>query len=155
MILAKIAFYRASLLAENLGVRLCLAALLVMPSAFVSLLPILALFGAPNDVLWPTGAVRDDGAWAALSFALGIGFSGAWLRIVLPAQQLVRRPGLRLFVVGALGLAVCGLAIDLLAALASRSAEDAGWLLLPAFAVCAFLLAGTLGQPRPEKLHRL
>src|SRR5919107_390840 len=44
----KIALYHASLLADNLGIRLCLAALMVMPSAFVFLWPILALVGAPG-----------------------------------------------------------------------------------------------------------
>jgi hypothetical protein len=152
--MTKIALYRASLLADNLGIRLCLAALMVMPSAFIFLLPILALFGAPNDVLWPTGLVRDGAAWAALSFALAIGFGGAWLRIVLAGSILLQRPGLRLFVVGALGLGVAALAIDLLALLASSAQDSDGWLLLAAFLVSAFLLAGTRGQPRPERLHR-
>jgi hypothetical protein len=155
MSMTKIALYRASLLADNLGIRLCLAALMVMPSAFVFLLPVLAFLGAPNDVLWPTGLVRDGTAWMALSFALTIGFGGAWLRIVLAGRILLRRPGLRLFVVGALGLGVAALAIDLLALLASSSEDGAGWLLFAALLVSAFLLAGTLGQPRPERLHRV
>ncbi|HEY2559304.1 MAG TPA: hypothetical protein VGI48_06305 [Caldimonas sp.] len=155
MSMTKIALYRASLLADNLGIRLCLAALMVMPSAFVFLLPILALLGAPNDVLWPTGLVRDGAAWATLSFALAIGFGGAWMRIVLAGRILLRRPGLRLFVLGALGLGVAALAIDLLVLLASSAQDGAGWLLSAALLVSSFLLAGTLGQPRPERLHRV
>lgn len=153
--MTKIALYRASLLADNLGIRLCLAALMVMPSAFVFLLPILALLGTPDDVLWSTGLARDGVAWAALSVALAVGFSGAWVRIVLAGRILLRRPGLRLFVVCTLGLGVAALAIDLLALLASSAQDGAGWLLFAALLVSSFLLAGTLGQPRPEKLHRI
>jgi hypothetical protein len=153
--MTKIALYRASLLADNLGIRLCLAALLVMPSAFVVLLPIFALLGAPNDALLPAGLGRDGAAWVALSFALAIGFSGAWMRIVLAGGILLRRPGLRLFVLGALALGTAALAIDLLVLLASSSRDDAGWLLFAALLVSGFLLAGTIGQPRPEKLHRI
>jgi hypothetical protein len=155
MTLTKIALYRASLLVDNLGIRLCLAALLVMPSAFVFLLPVFALVGASDDALLPAGFVRDGAAWALLSFALAIGFSGAWMRIVLAGRTLLRRPGLRLFVLGALTLGTAALAIDLLVLLGSSSRDDAGWLLLAALAVSTFLLAGTLGQPRPEKLHGL
>ena len=155
MRMTKIALYRASLLADNLGVRLCLAALLVMPSAFVVLLPMLALLGAPDDALLPTGLIRDGSGWIALSLALGIGFSGAWLRIVLAGGALLRRPGLRLFVLAALALGIAAIAIDLLALLASSSRDEGGWLLFAALLVSTFLLAGTLGQPRPEKLHRL
>lgn len=155
MRLTKIALYRASLLADNLGIRLCLAALMVMPSAFVFLLPIFALLGAPHDALLPAGLVRDGGAWVLLSFALGIGFSGAWMRILFAGRILLRRPGLRLFVVGALALGIAALAIDLLVLLASPSHDDAGWLLFTALLVSTFLLAGTLGQPRPDRLHRV
>ena len=155
MSLAKIALYRASLLADNLGIRLCLAALLVMPSAFIFLLPVFVLADASTDALLPAGLVRNGVAWALLSFALAIGFSGAWMRIVLAGRTLLRRPGLRLFVLAALTLGTAALAIDLLVLLASSSPDDAGWLLLAAFAVSTFLLAGTLGQARPEKLHRL
>ena len=49
MLSTKIALYRASLLADNLGIRLCAAAMMVMPSALVFLLPVLALLGAPDD----------------------------------------------------------------------------------------------------------
>ena len=155
MTLTRIALYRASLLADNLGIRLCLAALMVMPSAFVFLLPIFALLGAPSDALLPAGLGRDGGAWAALSFALAIGFSGAWVRIVFAGRILLRRPGLRLFVLGALTLGTAALAIDLLVLLGSPSRDDAGWLLFAALLVSSFLLAGTLGQPRPERLHRI
>lgn len=155
MTLTKIALYRASLLADNLGIRLCLAALMVMPSAFVFLLPIFALLGAPSDALLPAGLGRDGGAWAALSFALAIGFSGAWVRIVFAGRILLRRPGLRLFVLGALTLGTAALAIDLLVLLGSPLRDDAGWLLFAALLVSSFLLAGTLGQPRPERLHRI
>ncbi len=155
MRMTKIALYRASLLADNLGIRLCLAALLVMPSAFVFLLPMLALVGAPDAALLPAGLIRDGVGWIALSLALGIGFSGAWLRIVLAGRPLLRRPGLRLFVLGALALGSAATAIDLLALLASSSRDEGGWLLFAALIVSAFLLAGTLGQPRPEALNRL
>jgi hypothetical protein len=154
MTLTKIALYRASLLADNLGIRLCLAALLVMPSAFVFLLPVFALFGTPSDAPLPAGLVRDGNAWALLSAAIAIGFGGAWMRIVLAGRILLRRPALRLFVVGALTLGTAALAIDLLVLVASSSPNEAGWLLFAAFAVSTFLLAGTLGQPRPDKLHR-
>jgi hypothetical protein len=53
MLYAKIALYRASLLADNLGIRLCAAAMMVMPSALVFLLPVLALLGAPDDAALP------------------------------------------------------------------------------------------------------
>ena len=155
MTLTKIALYRASLLADNLGIRLCLAALMVMPSAFVFLLPIFALLGAPNDALLPAGVGRDGGAWAALSFAFAVGFSGAWVRIVFAGRILLRRPGLRLFVLGALALGTAALAIDLLILLASPSRDEAGWLLFAALLVSGFLLAGTIGQPRPDRLHRI
>jgi len=155
MRLTRIALYRASLLADNLGIRLCLAALLVMPSAFVFLLPMLALVGSPDDALLPAGLIRDGAGWIALSLALGIGFSGAWLRIVLAGRPLLRRPGLRLFVLAALALGSAATAIDLLALLSSSSRDEGGWLLFAALIVSAFLLAGTLGQPRPEALNRL
>ena len=151
--MTKIALYRASLLADNLGIRLCLAALLVMPSAFIFLLPMLALLGTADDALLPAGLIHDGSGWIALSLALGVGFSGAWARIVLAGRPLLRRPGPRRFVLGALALGVAAIAIDLLALLASSSRDDAGWLLLAALLVSTFLLAGTLGQPRPEKLH--
>ena len=155
MTLTKVALYRASLLADNLGIRLCLAALLVMPSAFVVLLPIFALVDAPHDAVLPAGLGRGSGGWAMLSFALAIGFSGAWVRIVLAGRILLRRPGLRLFVLGALALGTAALVIDLLVLLASSSRDDAGWLLFAALVVSGFLLAGTIGQPRPDKLHRI
>ena len=155
MRMTKIALYRASLLADNVGIRLCLAALLVMPSAFVFVLPMLALLGAPDDALLATGMIRGGDGWIALSLALGIGFSGAWVRIVLAGRPLLRRPLLRLFVLAALALGIAATAIDLLALLASSSQDEGGWLLCAALLVSAFLLAGTLGQPRPERLHRL
>jgi hypothetical protein len=154
MTLTKIALYRASLLADNLGIRLCLAALLVMPSAFVFLLPVFALFGTSGDAPLPAGLVRDGSAWALLSAAIAIGCGGAWLRIVLAGRILLRRPGLRLFVVAALALGSAALAIALLVLVASSSPNEAGWLFSAAFLVSTFLLAGTLGQPRPDKLHR-
>src|SRR5689334_7187355 len=155
MRMTKIALYRASLLADNLGIRLCLAAMLVMPSAFVFLLPLFAIVGAPEDALLPAGMMRNGGGWIALSLALGVGFSGAWVRIVLAGRALLQRPGLRLFVLAALPLGIAAIAIDLLALLASSSRDEGGWLLLAALLVSTFLLAGTLGQPQPEKLHRL
>jgi hypothetical protein len=38
---------------------------------------------------------------------------------------------------------------------ATDSQQDAGWLLLASLAVISFLLAGTLGQPRTDRLHRI
>src|SRR5678815_4248284 len=48
MLSTKIALYRASVLADNLGIRLCAAAMMVMPSALVFLLPVLALLGTTD-----------------------------------------------------------------------------------------------------------
>ncbi len=156
MPLTKIALYRASLLADNLGIRLCLAAVLVMPSALVFLAPFLALLGAPDDALLPGGPVRaGNGVWTLLSFALGIGLSAAWMRIVFTGARLLRRPGLRLFVTTGLALGIFALAVELTILLAAPSQEDAGWLLLAALAVSVFLLAGILGQPRTDRLHRI
>ncbi len=155
MTATKIALYRASVLADNVGVRLCLAAVLVMPSAFVFLLPACALFGAASESLFPTAPIAGSGAsWAILSLALGVGFAGAWMRIVWVGRKLLRRPGLRMFVVGALAVGIAALAIDLVVQLASPAGDDAGWLLLAALLVSAFLLAGTLGQPRTDRLNR-
>ena len=151
----KIALYRASLLADNVGIRLCLAALLVMPSAYVFVLPACALLGAPSESLLPgTPMPGADASWVLLSLALGVGFAGAWTRIVYAGRSLLRRPGLRMFVVCALTLGVAALAIDFTVQLASPAGEDAGWLLLAALLVSVFLLAGTLGQPRLDRLHR-
>ena len=152
----RISLYRASLLADNLGIRLCLAAVMVMPSALVFLLPILALLGAPDDALLPGGPVRDaSGLWAPLSFALGIGFAAAWLRIVFAGGRLLRRPGPRRFVTAGLALGIVALAIELIVLATAPSQEGAGWLLLAALAVSIFLLAGTLGQPRTDRWHRV
>jgi hypothetical protein len=155
MPLTKIALYRASLVAHNLGIRLCLAALLVMPSVLVFVAPILALAGAPNDALLPAGLVRGGGAAGALlTFALGAGFTAAWLRIVSPGHRLLRRRGARRFVVAALGAGVAAEVIDLALLVASPVEQDAGWLLLAALAVSLFLLAGTIGQARVDRLHQ-
>ena len=155
MTTARIALYRASVLADNLGIRLCLAAVLVMPSAFVCLLPACTLLGAPGESLVPGAPMRGAGApWALLSLALGVGFAGAWMRIVCVGRSLLRRPGLRLFVVGALTVGVAALAVDLVVQLASPASDDAGWLLLAALLVSVFLLAGTLGQPPRDRLHQ-
>jgi hypothetical protein len=151
----KIALYRASVLADNVGVRLCLAAVLVMPSALVFLLPALALLGSPGDSLLVFAPISGSGgSWALLSLALGVGFAGAWLRIVCGGRSLVRRPAMRMFVVGALAVGSAALAIDLAVQLASPTPDDAGWLLFAALLVSVFLLAGTLGQPRMDRLHR-
>lgn len=151
----KIALYHASVLADNLGVRLCLAAVLVMPSAFVFLLPACTLLGAPSESLLPGTPIPGAGAsWVLLSLALGIGFAGAWTRIVCAGRNLLRRPGLRMFVVGALAVGVAALAIDLAVQLASSTPDDAGWLLFAPLLVSVFLLAGTLGQPRTDRLNR-
>jgi len=156
MLFAKVAFYRASVLADNLGIRLCAAALMVMPSALVFLLPVLALFGAPDDATLPGVPVHDGGAmWVLLSFALGVGFTAAWMRIVFTGGRLLRRPGLRRFVTAGLGLGIVAIVLELGMLPASESQQDAGWLLLASLAVIAFLLAGMLGQPRTDRLHRI
>jgi hypothetical protein len=59
-----------------------------------------------------------------------------------------------MFVVGALAVGVAALAIDLAVQLASSTPDDAGWLLFAALLVSVFLLAGTLGQPRTDRLNR-
>ena len=156
MLYTKIALYRASLLADNLGIRLCAAAVMVMPSALVFLLPMLAAFGAPDDVAVPGVPVHDGGAlWALLSIALGVGFAAAWMRIVFTGGRLLRRPGMRRFVTAGLGVGIVAIVLELALLPATDSQQDAGWLLLAALAVVAFLLAGTLGQPRTDRLHRV
>ena len=156
MLFTKVALYRASLLADNLGIRLCAAAVMVMPSALVFLLPVLALLGAPDDAAVPGVPVHDGGAiWALLSVALGVGFAAAWVRIVFTGGRLLRRPGLRRFVTAGLGVGVLAVALELALLPATESQQDAGWLLLASLAVIAFLLAGTLGQPRTDRLHRI
>jgi hypothetical protein len=156
MLYAKIALYRASLLADNLGIRLCAAAMMVMPSALVFLLPVLALLGAPDDAALPGVPVHDGSAtWALLSIALGIGFAAAWMRIIFTGARLLRRVGLRRFVTAGLALGIVAVVLELAMLPASDSQQDAGWLLLAALVVIAFLLAGTLGQPRTDRLHRI
>ena len=151
---AKIALYRASLLADNLGIRLCAAAVMVMPSALVLLLPVLALLGAPDDAALAGVPVHDGGAiWALLSIALGVGFAAAWMRIVFTGGRLLRRPGLRRFVTAGLGVGIVAVVLELALLPATESQQDAGWLLLASLAVSAFLLAGMLGQPRTDRLH--
>jgi len=154
MLLTKVALYRASLLADNLGIRLCAAALMVMPSALVFLLPVLALLGAPDDAMLPGVPVHDGGAvWAVLSIALGVGFAAAWMRIIFTGGRLLRRRGLRRFVTAGFGIGIVALVLELALLPANESQQDAGWLLLAALGVVAFLLAGTLGQPRTDRLH--
>ena len=157
MTVTKIALYRASLLSDNLGIRLCLAAAMVMPSALVFLFPLLGLFG-DLDVAPATGGVAPEGTWTStlVSLALCIGFAGAWTRIAFLGARLVRRPGQRLFVLSALAIGTATLAVVLLLRLTLQTPDDdAGWLLLAAFFVHAFLLAGTLGQARPDRLNRI
>jgi hypothetical protein len=156
MPLTKIALYRASLLADNLGIRLCLAALLVMPSALVFLLPVFALLGAPDDAMLPGAPMAGgSGHWAFLSLALGVGFTAAWMRIVFIGGRLLRRPALRRFVTGGLAIGVTALAAELILVVGASSQDNAGWLLVAALGVSVFLLAGTLGQPRTDRLHRV
>jgi len=156
MLYARIALYRASLLADNLGVRLCAAAVMVMPSALVFLLPVLALLGAPDDAALAGVPVQDGGAiWALLSIALGVGFAAAWMRIVFTGARLLRRPGLRRFVTAGLGVGIVAVVLELAMLPGTESQQDAGWLLLASLAVIAFLLAGMLGQPRTDRLHRI
>jgi len=154
MLYTKIALYRASQLADNLGIRLCAAAVMVMPSALVFLLPILALLGAPDDAALAGVPVHDGGAiWALLSIALGVGFAAAWMRIVFTGGRLLRRPGLRRFVTAGLGVGIVAVVLELAMLPATESQQDAGWLLLASLAVIAFLLAGMHGQPRTDRLH--
>jgi hypothetical protein len=82
MTLPKTALYRASLLTDNLGIRLCLAAMLVMPSALVFLSPLFSLLDVAGDELLAFGP-RHDGSWssALAGSALFVGFIGAWMRI--------------------------------------------------------------------------
>ena len=156
MLSTKIALYRASLLADNLGIRLCAAAVMVMPSALVFLLPIVALLGAPDDAMLPGVPVHDGSAiWALLSFALGIGFAAAWMRIVFTGGRRRSRPGLRRFVTAGLGVGIVASVLELALLRFGGPQQDAGWLLLASLAVIAFLLAGTLGQPRTDRLHRI
>jgi hypothetical protein len=155
MTLTKTALYRASLLTDNLGIRLCLAAMLVMPSALVFLTPLLG-DGVADDLL-AFGPARDR-SWASapIALALCVGFVGAWMRILSPGARLLRRPGQRRFVLAALSLGTLTLAGALALRVTLHTADDdAGWLLLAAFAAHLFLLAGTFGQPRPDRLNRL
>lgn len=152
----KTALYRASLLADNLGIRLCAAAMMVMPSALVFLLPVLALLGAPDDATLPGVPVLDgDALWMLLSVALGVGFAAAWMRIIFTGGRLLRLPGLRRFVIAGLGVGIIAIVLELAMLPARESQQDAGWLLLASLAVVAFLLAGMLGQPRTDRLHRI
>ena len=156
MLSLKIALYRASLLADNLGIRLCAAAVMVMPSALVFLVPVLALLGASDDATLPGVPVHQAGAlWALISFAVGIGFTAAWMRIIFTGGRLVRRPGLRRFVTAGLGVGIVAIVLELALLPAIDSQQDAGWLLLASLAVIAFLLAGMLGQPRTDRLNRI
>ena len=155
MLFTKTALYRASLLADNLGIRLCAAAMMVMPSALVFLLPVLALLGAPDDAALPVIQVHGGAIWVLLSFALGVGFAAAWMRIIFAGGRLLRRPGLRRFVTAGLGVGVIAIVLELAMLPATESPHDAGWLLLAALAVVAFLFAGMLGQPRTDRLHRI
>jgi hypothetical protein len=157
MTLTKTALYRASVLTDNLGVRLCLAALLVMPSALVFLSPLFGLLGIASDGLLAFGPAQD-GTWASALAALALcaGFIGAWMRILNPGPRLLRRPGQRLFVLATLAVGTLTLAGALAFRLMAQTADDdAGWLLLAAFAAHLFLLAGTVGQPRPDRLNRI
>ena len=155
MLSTKIALYRASVLADNLGVRLCAAAMMVMPSALVFLLPVLVLLGTPDDATLPGVPVHRGAIWALLSFALGVGFAAAWMRIIFTGGRLLRRPGLRRFVTAGLGVGIVAIVIELALLPATESQQDAGWLLLAALVVIAFLLAGMLGQPRTDRLNRI
>ena len=155
MPLTKIALYRASLLADNLGIRLCAAAAMVMPSALVFLVPIIAVFVAPEAASLAGGPVPEAGGSSALlSFALGIGFAAAWMRILFTGGRLLGRRGLRIFVTAGLGIGIAALASELTMLPRVVSEHDAGWLLLAALSVSVFLLAGTLGQPRTDSLNR-
>lgn len=156
MPLTKIALYRASLLADNLGVRLCAAAVLVMPSALVFLVPILVLLGAPDDAALAAVPLHHvGGLWVLMSFSLGIGFAAAWMRVIFTGGRLLRRPALRRFVTAGLAIGIAAIALELTLLPGANSQEDAAWLLFASLAVSLFLFAGTLGQPRTDRLHRI
>ncbi|MEO8836488.1 MAG: hypothetical protein ABI364_07090, partial [Caldimonas sp.] len=110
-----------------------------------------------DDALVDTTPLRDAvGSSAPLGVLLALGFVAAWLRIAYAGRQLLRRPGLRLFVLIGLALGTGTLVMQLAFRLSGPSADDdAGWLLLAALFVQVFLLAATLGQARPERLNRL
>ena len=87
---------------------------MVMPSALVFLLPVLGLFGAPDDAALPGVPVHDGSAmWALLSIALGIGFAAAWMRIIFTGARLLRRAALRRFVTAGLGVGMVAIALEL------------------------------------------
>jgi hypothetical protein len=156
MLLTKIALYRASLLADNLGIRLCAAALMVMPSVLVFLVPFLSrLSSAEDPSLAGASAANAGGAAFVVCFAIGIGFAAAWLRIVVTGARLLRKPALRLFVTGGLALGILALALGLTLPPLAGVHDDSGWLLLSALGVSLFLLAATLGQPRTDRLQGL
>ena len=114
MTLTQTALYRASLLTDNVGIRLCLAAMLVMPSALVFLSPLSGLLDVAADDLLAFGPTHD-GSWssALAGSALCVGFIGAWMRILSPGPRLVRRPGQRRFVLAALSVGTLTLAAAL------------------------------------------
>lgn len=156
MPVTKIALYRASLLADNLGIRLCAAAVMVMPSALVFLVPSVALFGAPEVASLAGAPAPDvDGWWTLLSLALGVGFAAAWLRIVFTSARMAGRSGLRRFITVGLAVGIAALALELTVLPRAGSLDDVGWLLLASLGVSVFLFAGTLGQPRTDRLNRL
>jgi len=62
---------------------------------------------------------------------------------------------MRRFVTAGLGVGIVAIVLELATLPATESQQDAGWLLLASLAVVAFLLAGTLGQPRTDRLHRI
>ena len=151
----KTVLYRASLLADNLGIRLCAAAVMVMPSALVFLVPSVALFGAPEVASLAGAPPPDvDGWWTLLSLALGVGFAAAWMRIVFPSARMTGRSRLRRFVTIGLSVGIAALTLELTVLPRAGSPDDVGWLLLASLAVSVFLLAGTLGQPRTDRLNR-
>ena len=61
MLPTKTALYRASLLTDNVGIRLCLAGVLVMPSALVFLAPLSGLLDGAGDELLAFGPPHDGG----------------------------------------------------------------------------------------------
>ena len=54
------------------------------------------------------------------------------MRIVCAGRSLLRRPALRLFVLGALAVGIAALAIELAVLLGLPTRDDAGWLLFAA-----------------------
>ena len=104
----------------------------------------------------PTPSANESSAQIAPPSWTGTpGNAAAWMRIVFTGGRLLRRPGMRRFVTAGLGVGIIAVVLELALLPATESQQDAGWLLLASLAVISFLLAGMLGQPRTDRLHRI